>query len=284
MNHSGPIAGQRDNLKVIQCRECGFHHLDPIPDNSSLYSNGTFYTDLKPDYGKDYLEDREWWWAVYGDWLALVEDIAPNKFLLDVGAGTGDFLARVLNNKEWQADGIEPDYSMAQKHHFFHGGYRDYANKSGVGVISAHWVMEHLENPKDFLEWARGTLAHKGVLLVTIPNDFSEIQKRGMVAVNKLYYWLHPTHINYWNSVTFSEFLKRNGFDVQVSRTYGSWEPEKHLLAGQNYLEDHALGRYLHKARKTNELAMGAKHRMRVMRTNGLMGWGRDLTFVAVKR
>ena len=281
MTHSGPVIGKRDNLKVILCRECGFSHLDPIPDNTSLYANSVFFHDLKPDYGAEYNEDRVWWHAVYSDWLSLVEDITVGRLLLDVGAGTGDFVNCALEHK-WHAYGIEPDRDMANKHRLFCGGYRDFTPMHGYDVISAHWVLEHLQDPKDFLRWARDTLMDKGLLLVTIPNDFTHLQQRAIDAVGRPFYWLDLTHINYWSGVTFSEFLKRNGFEPR--RFYGSWEPERHLIEGRNYLSDHTLGRKLHKERMDTEMSWGATHRRQRMKSAGLMYSGRDLTFVAVKR
>lgn len=290
MKHLGPIIAQCNNLKVILCSECGFRHLDPIPD-TSLYANGTYHSQIKPSMEADYAEDHEWWNAIYSDWLWLVERYTPSKTLLDVGAGTGEFV-RFVRGARWLAWGIEIDKRMAEIHNLFHGSYRDHyawddglrGRVKGVGVISAHWLMEHLSDPADFLSWAHGTLSTNGILLFTIPNDFSDIQYRAMLAIGKPYYWLHETHINYWNAASIREWLPKHGFRIIDSKTYGSWQPERNLLLDQNYLEDHVLGRQLHNNRKEHELKMTSRDRRRHMLANGLMGVGRDLTFVAVKK
>lgn len=296
MKHLGPIIAQYNNLKVILCSECGFRHLDPIPD-ASLYANGIYHSQIKPSMESDYAEDHDWWNAIYYDWLWLVERYAPSKTLLDVGAGTGEFV-RFARGAGWLAYGIEVDKRMADRHNLFYGNYRDYLGVwkrgeyslwakreiNGVGVISAHWLMEHLPDPVDFLSWAHDTLSKNGILLFTIPNDFSDIQHKAMLAIGRPYYWLHETHINYWNATSIREWLPRHGFRIIDSKTYGSWQPERNLLLGQNYLEDYALGRQLHNNRKERELKMTSRDRRRHMLANGLMGVGRDLSFVAVKK
>ncbi len=289
--HLGPIVAQFNNLKVILCSECGFRHLDPIPD-TSLYANGTYHSQIKPSMESDYTEDHQWWNAVYSDWLWLVDKYAPTKSLLDIGAGTGEFV-RFARGAGWLAYGIEADKRMAEKHNLSHGNYRDYHVLSqglwsknsikGMGLISAHWLMEHLPDPADFLSWVHDVLTKNGILLFTIPNDFSDIQYKAMLAIGKPYYWLHETHINYWNAASIREWLPKHGFKVIDSKTYSSWQPERSLLLGQNYLEDHALGRKLHQDRKERELKMTYADRRRHMLANGLMGVGRDLTFVAKK-
>ena len=290
--HSGPIVAQHNNLKVILCSECGFRHLDPIPD-TSLYEKGIYHSQIKPSMESDYAEDHDWWNAIYSDWLWLVDKYAPSKTLLDVGAGTGEFV-RFARGARWLAYGIEADRRMAERYNLFCGSYRDFHNTEdsiqiraqvyGIGVISAHWLMEHLADPVDFLSWAHDVLTKNGILLFTIPNDFSEIQYKAMLTIGKPYYWLHETHINYWNSFSVRDWLPKYGFNLIHSKTYGSWQPERNLLLGRNYLEDHTLGRQLHRDRMARELKMTHADRRRHMLANGLMGVGRDLTFVAVKK
>src|SRR3990167_7219470 len=124
MKHSGPVIAQRDNLRVISCITCGFYHLHPIP-NVDIYQSGKFFSEVKPNYEQEYHADHSWWSAINSDWLSLIDDIVPNRRLVEVGAGTGDFVnsARYRN---FIADGIEPDDQMAKLHGLIHGNYRDF--------------------------------------------------------------------------------------------------------------------------------------------------------------
>jgi SAM-dependent methyltransferase len=288
--HSSSIVGQRmftdwhtketTELVVIYCQHCRFRHLDPIP-STDIYSSGHFYSNIKPAYRDEYSQDGKWWKAIYGDWLSLVDPLAPNKILVDVGAGTGDFLNFALANK-YSAVGLEPDTSMAEANsHIVNCGYADYI-ATDVGVISAHWVLEHFSDPVGFLQWAYKSLAPSGVLLITIPNDFSSIQETAAKKIDRPAYWLHPTHTNYWPALEFPSFLRRYNFTVQS--VYGSWEPERYLLDGLIYLDDHKLGRHLHSERKRMDLDYSDEYRRRKYLLWGANGVGRDVTFCAIRQ
>lgn len=281
--HCGHIIGFHDSLTVIACDSCGFYHLDPIPD-SLMYANGAYYSQVKPQAELEMNEDARWWQAIYGDWLAMIESLVPSKYLLDVGAGTGAFV-REAQRLGWLAQGIEADYNMARAHNLTHGDYYSVRDRFlGLGIITAHWVIEHLNDPAHFLEWAYYHLEPEGVLLVTIPNDFRPIQFEAADKAKQPFYWIHETHTNYWNKTSMTKFLDRCDFRVLDSKCYGSWQPEKFIIDGQNYLVDHNLGRQLHSQRKSKELEMGRKSRRALMRMRGLLGWGRDITVTAVKK
>src|SRR5512134_2207467 len=140
--HSGPIMAQRGKLQVISCRVCKFYHLDPIPDDRS-YISGEYHSTVKPDMAREYTEDRPWWDAIYSDWLTIAADAVPNRHFFDIGAGTGDFTRFALAHG-WIGNGVEPDYNMARRSNLIHGDYQSLRDRYGIGMISAHWVLEHL--------------------------------------------------------------------------------------------------------------------------------------------
>ena len=141
--------------------------------------------------------------------------------------------------------------------------------------------MEHFSDPVHFLNWAYNILVPNGILLVTIPNDFSSIQEEAAHHISRPSYWLNPTHTNYWPALEFPSFLKRHNF--HVIHAYGSWEPEKYLLTDMIYLDDHKLGRYLHSERKRRDLDYSPQYRKEKYLIMGAQGRGRDMTFMAKK-
>jgi len=283
--HSGPVVGQRDNLIAISCELCGFIHLDPIP-TKDWYSDGFYHRHVKPDYRKEYDEDSQWWNEIYGDWLEIAAANVEEWNLLDVGAGTGHFTT-VARGRHWRAFGLEADEKLAsQSKYIYASRYEDFSVEDKWNVISAHFVMEHLPDPVHFLNWARERLTDDGLLLVTIPNDFSTIQK-SLEETNWVdgkvtpFYWLNGMHVNYWNGESFVWLLYANGYEVL--ERYGSWEPERWLMNGQIYLKDHSLGRRLHANRKHADLSMMREERLKKYLRMGQKGRGRDLTFLARK-
>ena len=110
MIHTGPVLGTRDDLTVVDCKACGFAHLDPLPAESALadYYKSDFWQKDKPGAYERLLQQAEWWQAMYGDWLALADPYVPARALLDVGPGYGGFLQAAQTAGYQRIIGIEP--------------------------------------------------------------------------------------------------------------------------------------------------------------------------------
>ena len=283
--HSGSIVGTKDKLVAIDCEACGFIHLDPIPD-TGVYKSGRYHKIVKPAMLDEHIEDDQWWDMIYWDWLSLIEKqgISSRGSLLDIGSGTGDFV-KAADAFGFKSNGVEPDKDMAAlDKDVWNCEYGDVNDNWQWEIISCHWAMEHFYNPSHFLNWAREHLMEGGLLLATIPNDYSALQHQVMLLgafTIPNYYWLNENHVNYWYYDSFYKFLNRHGYDIL--EVYGSWEPEMYLLSGTNYLKDHLLGRRLHSNRKQTDLAMVREERVNKYLKLGKEGRGSDLTFLARK-
>ena len=114
--HHGELIESSNNFDIIECFECGFKHVTPIPTNDELeeiYSHD-YYTTEKPFYIEHYLEDKEWWDIVYTDRYEIFEKNLPanSRKLLDVGSGPGLFL-NLGKDRGWRVKGIEPSTQAA---------------------------------------------------------------------------------------------------------------------------------------------------------------------------
>lgn len=277
ITHAGVTAGQKGNLIAIECTVCGFIHLDPIPE-SNPYSSGEYHAVVKPSMESDYEQELAWHKAIFDDWLRMCPVDREHPRLLDVGAGTGHFTKHCWE-KGYYAIGLEADHNMVKRNkEILHWcEYKDYAG-TGDDIVSAHWLMEHLADPHGFLDWTRKRLTKDGWLLVTIPNDFTAIQLGAMKVVDKPYYWLNEHHTNYWNAASFHKLLHHHGFNIEL--VYGSWQPEYYLANGLDYLNDHQLGRSLHRVIESVDLTY-PEERYHSYLVAGEQGRGRDLTFAA---
>lgn len=97
------------------------------------------------------------------------------KNILDVGAGTGDFL-KVCEANSWNVFGTEPDL-----------GARRIAAKKGIilqedlskiknqkfDVITLWHVLEHVENLQEYIAELENLLSEKGRLIIAVPNHKS---------------------------------------------------------------------------------------------------------------
>ncbi len=92
--------------------------------------------------------------------------------LLDIGAGTGDFL-KVAKDKGWNVQGVEPNENArelaAAKNIFLKETIEEYAG-SQFEVITLWHVLEHLPNLEEAIQQIENLLAPGGTLIIAVPN------------------------------------------------------------------------------------------------------------------
>ena len=105
--------------------------------------------------------------------LDLINSLQPNKGrILDIGAGTGDFLS-VAKQNGWQTIGVEPNEKA--KAIAIHKGVsfveqtRELENNS-FDVISMWHVLEHVPNLDNQIKELKRLLKPDGTLLIAVPN------------------------------------------------------------------------------------------------------------------
>jgi SAM-dependent methyltransferase len=213
--------------------------------------------------------------------------------LLDVGAGFGDCLA-FAQGLGWNAAGLEPSpfaCNILKESGLPHiqGFVEDTPlNANTADVIRAAWVLEHLLNPGAVLDKFHIALRRGGRLLVTVPNDFTNIQAIAKRTLKKKDdWWVHHTHVNYFNLQSLNLLLRKHGF--AVAQFYSTFPMEMFLLQGFDYTRDAKLGRKVHGWRKRFELAMHASEQgindlVHLQQSFAACGMGRDIVVLGVKQ
>ena len=105
--------------------------------------------------------------------LNLINSLQPNKGkILDIGAGTGEFLS-VAKNDGWQTIGVEPsDKAKAiakSKGVSFVEQTSELENHS-FDVISMWHVLEHVPNLDEQIKELKRLLKPNGTLIIAVPN------------------------------------------------------------------------------------------------------------------
>jgi 2-polyprenyl-3-methyl-5-hydroxy-6-metoxy-1,4-benzoquinol methylase len=176
-------------FRIYDCARCAVVYLWPQIDDGEvrelferLYTEGegsipelaTYYDFTFRDAPDNPLVQR------YERWLAAIERVRPPGRLLDVGCGTGLFLA-VARRRGWTPYGVD-DCAVATAHardHFglevWDGQFTDLAAREGLrfDAISMWDVIEHARAPIGLLSAARGVLAPGGVIAISTPNQRS---------------------------------------------------------------------------------------------------------------
>lgn len=153
--------------------------------------------------------------------LKLVEKyLNENQTLLDVGAGTGDFLL-YAKKKDWKVKGIEPNEKArklaAEKGVVLHEKTKDLKEKS-FQIITLWHVLEHLPNLRANIKELANLLDKNGTLLIAVPN---------FKSFDAQYYGSHwaaydvPRHLWHFSRTAIKQLFSE--YDMQLIKTKPMW-------------------------------------------------------------
>lgn len=262
--HTGPVMDHVNGFDIIDCHDCGFRHIMPIPhshDLTDVYEE-EYYSLEKPDYIAHYEQDKDWWQLCYDDRYDYFEKILPStqRKILDVGSGPGLFLLRG-KDRGWDAFGIEPSRQAVRYsknlglnvHQGFLTSETFFSNP--FDVVHMSLVLEHIPDPIALLHKAHALLNPDGLICIVVPNDYNpfQIALRDVDAYPS--WWLAPPHhVNYFDHATLKVVLERVGFEI--IETQSSFPIDLFLLMGDNYIGDDDLGKQCHHKRKKFEMTL----------------------------
>jgi SAM-dependent methyltransferase len=164
---------------VVRCRECGLARLEPQPAAGELRG---YYPDsywFAPDESAASRLEEAYRRLVLRDHVRFVTQALARGPVLDVGCGGGLFLG-MMRERGYAVVGL--DFSreaaaIAWKRQQAPAVCGDLVNAplragSFAGIAMFH-VLEHLRDPRAYLEAARELLAPDGRLVVQVPNAAS---------------------------------------------------------------------------------------------------------------
>lgn len=206
---------------VYYCRECRIGVTWPRPDDETLvrlYSPGEY----RADEGKRFVGPIEFLFELHKKWLIhRISSSMKAGRMLDVGCGSG-FLASLFANAGWDVTGIERDdmTAMHARETYRIPVVTDIDHVTGTfDLIMVNHVLEHLEQPLQFLEKCREQLAPGGRVIVAVPN-FSSFQ-----AFVGREGWFHldlPLHLFHFSEQGLKVLMERAGLRV-VDVSHADW-------------------------------------------------------------
>jgi SAM-dependent methyltransferase len=252
MEHSYKEFWEYQGSKIIDCLECGFKHIDPIPDFDSvmLFYQNKYHVQVKSfNYAAitdeiiarqlNYINNNPRFLAIFDKVNELLGD-SPGRRMLDIGCGH-NLLAKYFQNNDWTAYGLEPGKETANYlRRFGLEIFETFAENidslilDDLTFINIQFVLEHTCNPLEVLQKLYGKLQPGGILRVCVPNDFSEGQLAYAQSNQAEMKWVClPDHINYFSFDSLSRLLSKCGFH-EVFRTT-NFPLEFLLLGGIDY-------------------------------------------------
>lgn len=263
--HEGPQLAQRDAHMVIDCRHCGYAHLDPLPTETelvALYAE-RYYEEDNPGWLEKDRAEQAFWDLEHddklADWARLLG--ADGATIVDVGCSGGLLMERAVA-QGWRAWGIEPSSIGVNECRrlgleVVEGRYQDLDVEDAVDVVHAKLVLEHLTDPAGFVGWARRALRPGGVLTIHVPNEFTVLQREARDALGLESWWIAPPfHLNYFDFASLERLVTGGG--LTVAGRDATYPMEWFLLAGENYVGDATLGASAHQRRMVLETGLEA--------------------------
>jgi SAM-dependent methyltransferase len=157
---------------------------------------------------KDYYEESKW------EFYEALRDLAHYNSLIEFGCGTGNFL-EMAKVRVPDVAGVELNQRAAEK-----------AQKKGIKVYNADQipddmhgcydaavsfhVMEHVSDPKAFLESLSAFVKPDGVVSISVPNQAGPIRYVEPCAMN-----MPPHHATRWRLRTVEVLAERLGWKIE---------------------------------------------------------------------
>ena len=192
--------------------------------------------------------------------LNLINSLSENKGkILDIGAGTGDFLAFVKQNG-WQTIGVEPSQKAKEiatkKGVEFVNETSELENQS-FDIITMWHVLEHVPDLEKQIQELKRLLKPNGTLIVAVPNF------KSFDANHYKEFWAaYDVPIHFWHfskTAIKSLFQKQNMklekvLPMKFDAFYVSLLSEKYKTGKMNYIKAFFIGlKSNFKAKQTSE-------------------------------
>lgn len=218
---------------LLRCRSCGLVRLDPMPSAERMLEfeergfRGEMLAETASMYGS-YGRNHDPGDPVVRTFrasLARIEALTPGRRLLDVGVGTGLYVA-LATERGWRAEGVEICAEAAARAAAEFGipvragSFDQVALDGPYDAITMGDVIEHSRDPRRFVARARELLAPGGVLYVGVPNHAGTVFRvadalAGAPGVAGLLGRLYPeNHYWYFTPRTLPRLLEQGGLRV----------------------------------------------------------------------
>lgn len=181
--------------------------------------------------------------------IRLLETYFPQKGnLLDIGAGTGDFL-KAAQKSGWKIHGIEPNEkarNLAKRKNIALNKDSEKFRTGQFDVISMWHALEHIPDLKKQISELDRLLQKDGILIIAVPNFKSydaKYYKEFWAAYDV------PRHLWHFSKTAIEKLFGEFDFDLiktlplKFDSYYVSLLSEKHKTGKPNFLRAFQIGR-----------------------------------------
>lgn len=226
------------DFTITRCDHCGFYATNPRPTPQDI---GRYY--IAPNYVSHNNQTRNLKDRVYRavrkrtiqNKHKLIADLKPNGRVLDMGCGTGEFLA-YMKGQGYLVQGIEPGLSAREQAIANHAldvvpDLNMVPGQEQFQVITLWHVLEHVHDLHDTLKRLYARLSAGGFLVIAVPDRGSwDAEHYGM-------HWAAydvPRHLSHFRQQDVHRLLSDHGFQHKKDRRMWFDAPYVSILSEQN--------------------------------------------------
>ncbi|WP_027065515.1 class I SAM-dependent methyltransferase [Maribacter sp. Hel_I_7] len=234
----------QENFNLIFDKESDMLITEPQPKNLEKYYDPKNYISHSDDKNsfieKVYQQVKK---ITLNKKVKLIDQYSlDEKSLLDIGCGTGEFLA-YAKNKNWNTVGVEVNQNArnkaSNKNLKIYKSLEDLPNRQ-FNIISLWHVLEHLPNLNEKISLIKTKLDDNGTLIIAVPNY------KSYDAKHYKEFWAAydtPRHLWHFSQDAIKILFKKHNFKVTKTLPmyfdsfYVSLLSEKYKNGKSNYLK-----------------------------------------------
>ncbi|MEM3101687.1 MAG: class I SAM-dependent methyltransferase [Candidatus Nitrosotenuis sp.] len=215
----------KNSYNLFECLNCDLVFVYPVPGNLGDIYGKEYFRNIKQkgNFGYvDYEQDKKSMRGVFELYLQKLEKITAERKIFDVGAATGYFLD-IAKERGWQTSGSEisvyaAEVAKKKGHKIFTGSLKKMKTEEKYDSVTMWDVLEHLDNPKEYLRAVNRILKKGGVVAI------NTIDKHSLWAKLWGKNWhliVPPEHLYYYSRKNLSMLLTDCGFGINEMEKIG---------------------------------------------------------------
>lgn len=221
-NFSNLIKG---DLKYLKCHNCDLRFFDPLVCGDENFMNAFQKFDWY------YEDDKE-------EYHYAAKYISSRDKVLEVGAGKGAFVKH-LSTKDYVGLELSPNAkNIAAKNNISIENelVQDYAkiHPQSFDIVVSFQVLEHVDDPKTFIEASIELLKDGGKLIIAVPSEDTYLKYLTNGILN-----MPPHHVTRWSDKTFSYISKH--YKLETTDIYHQQMQQTHKLDYLNTLIQNSI-------------------------------------------